>query len=64
MDLQRQWLRALRERWETINRRELNGELKPPLFALDDTTKRLGRWDPTTRTLGVSVDHMIANCPN
>ena len=61
LQLQRQWLIALRERWERINRSELDGRLKAPLFALDDATQRLGRWDPTTRTLGVSLDHMIAN---
>lgn len=58
--VQRRWLAALRETWCQINRTDLQGRLREPLFVLDDAATRLGRYEATTRTLGVSVDHIVA----
>lgn len=58
---QRMWLDALAERWATINRKQLDGTLRPPTFELIAGKRALGRWDPSTRTLSVSVEHLLAD---
>src|SRR5687768_1983509 len=44
-------LRELRRIYEVIDERRFGGKLKPPVFALTNTTRRLGQWTRATRTL-------------
>jgi len=59
--VQRQWLSELVRRWHSINDERLSGRLNPPLFILDEAPSRLGYWDATQRTLGISISHLIAS---
>ena len=47
-------LRALGRTWEEINQNHFAGKLRRPVFALDATRVRLGRWDAQQRTLALS----------
>lgn len=47
-------VRELRRLYELINERRFKTKLKPPVIALADTTRRLGQWTRTTRTLELS----------
>ena len=58
-ELQRQWLHSLLLRWEHINLDFLDGKLTAPTFVIDDSKTRLGRWDPHTRTIGISKHHLL-----
>ncbi len=59
LDLQRRFLFHLSRKWATFNADHLDGQLKTPQFALDESTTRLGRWDPLTRTIGISIEHLL-----
>jgi hypothetical protein len=47
-------VRELRRLYELINERRFKTKLKPPVLALSGTTRRLGQWTRTTRTLELS----------
>ena len=47
-------LREVRRIYEVIDERRFGGKLKPPVFALTNTTRRLGQWTRATRTLELS----------
>ena len=47
-------LRALARTWAEINQNHFTGKLRRPVFTLDATRARLGRWDGERRTLGLS----------
>jgi predicted SprT family Zn-dependent metalloprotease len=51
-------LRELHRRWQQINDDCLEGRLQAPIFTLDEATARVGRWTATTRTLGISIEHL------
>lgn len=59
IELQRSWVLYLEVIWERINRRELNNQLRAPTFALDEASSRLGRWEATSRTIGISTEHLL-----
>ncbi|MFT7621099.1 MAG: hypothetical protein ACI9WU_000260 [Myxococcota bacterium] len=59
LEVQQHWLRCLFSDWKTINLASLTGQLEPPQFTLDDSERRLGRWDPNTRTIGISIHHLL-----
>jgi hypothetical protein len=52
------WLRLFHDEWERINRDALDGRLRPPAFAIDDSTTRLGAWDRAGRTIHFSASHL------
>ncbi len=56
--LRRQWLRRLSEEWFGLNYDHLGRRLRHPQLRLLDAERRLGSWDPTTRTLGISEQHI------
>ena len=60
-ELERQWLHTLRLRWDELNQAYIDGRLRPPVFALDSATHRLGRWSAATRTIGISRCHIEKN---
>ena len=49
----------LQAAWQDANTSYLKGQLRRPLIMLADSGSRLGWWEPLTRTIHVSVDHMI-----
>lgn len=57
-ELQRTWLDWLHRSWEAINHRELGGQLRRPIIDLEHNRGRLGSWNPTSRVLRLSVDHL------
>ena len=57
--VQRKWLRWVAESWTRINRDELGGGLREPQFAVDRAQARLGRWEPVSRTIGISIEHIL-----
>lgn len=52
------WLELLHSEWERINRRALDGRLRPPAFAIDESTTRFGAWDRASRTIHLSARHL------
>ena len=56
--LRRAWLAELARRWALVNQHDLQGRLKPPVFALHDGKARLGTWFAQTRTLSLSAAHI------
>ncbi len=57
--LQRTILAALQSDWAAANARKLDGRLRAPTFALHEGDRRLGTWDPLTRTLSISSRHVL-----
>ena len=52
--LQAALVRQLAETWDEVNANYFRHRLRRPVFALGDSTVRLGSWDGRTRTLTVS----------
>jgi hypothetical protein len=48
-------LRAIRASFDDLNLTFFKGKLKRPVFALSETTKRLGQFDPDERTLELAT---------
>jgi hypothetical protein len=57
--LQRLWLLQLHDAWVALNDLHLGGRLRPPQFALDFRANPLGLWEPRTRTVRISVPHLM-----
>jgi hypothetical protein len=54
------WARQLLARWHQLNDDRLGGVLREPVFAIDtETTTRLGRWQPETRTIAIAERHIL-----
>jgi len=47
-------LRALQWEWSGMNTALLGGALKPPTIGLSEGVRKLGRWEPGTRTIELS----------
>ena len=59
--VQRRWLAWLRQTFDQVNRDCLGSRLRPPSFELSQGTTRLGAYDRVTRTLSISVEHLVAS---
>ena len=59
--LQAAWLRHLRWFFDFYNYQYLHSRLRPPLFKLGESSRRMGQWDPTTRTITISLTHILEN---
>ncbi len=59
--LERALLLQLAQSWAEINYNHFRGRLRRPVFLLSDTTRRIGAWDSTTRTLSISR-RLILDC--
>jgi hypothetical protein len=53
-ELEAACLRALRAAWGSLNHGRFRGALRPPTLELSPASSRLGRWEPTSRTLQLS----------
>ena len=56
--LHRAWIGQLRREWRQINDEHLDGQLRPPIFAIDRSERRLGRWEQGGRILGIAEQHI------
>lgn len=52
--LERALLVQIGHTWSEINHSHFRRRLRRPVFALSDTTRRLGAWESSTRTLSIS----------
>lgn len=52
-------LRQLMSDWRNLNRTRFDHQMTPPVLALEDTTRTLGRWDPSTRTIAISTSLVL-----
>lgn len=55
--LQRLLLDRLAHDWREANERHVDGQLRPPIFALAPPSGRLGSWQAASRTLSISLTH-------
>ncbi len=60
-ELQTAWIRHLRWFFDFYNYQYLDCRMRPPLFRLGESGHRLGQWDAATRTINVSVAHILEN---
>lgn len=56
--LHRAWIRRLRHEWGRVDAAVLDGALRPPIFRISASRRRLGQWEPASRTLSISEDHI------
>ena len=52
------WLERIRSYWHMLNSRFLQERLRPPTFRLDSALRTLGTYQPSTRTLSISREHL------
>jgi hypothetical protein len=57
--LQQTWVRRLAWHYNQFNYLYLRSRLSRPLVTLLDSSGLLGKWDATTRTIGISVFHIL-----
>ncbi len=60
-ELQSAWIRHLRWFFDFYNYQYLDCRMRPPLFRLGESGHRLGEWDTATRTITVSIPHILQN---
>ncbi len=51
---QRLFSRFLLDTWREANEERLQGRLHPPVFSIGDMGRKLGAWNPRTRTISIS----------
>ncbi len=61
IEQERRLLAVLREEWEHWNVARFRRALRPPVFALDDASTRLGQWECATRTLSLSRSFVLTH---
>jgi hypothetical protein len=54
-ELEAACLYALREAWKDLNYSRFRGAMSPPVLELSPAMSRLGRWEPVTRTIQLSL---------
>jgi len=61
VELERLALRALSQTWSNLNATFFGHRLRPPSFALSDSTQRLGRWVSAERTIELSRGLLLSH---
>jgi hypothetical protein len=59
--LHRAWLGRIRQEWEALNAKRLEGALRLPVFRLLEGGGRLGTWEKAGRLLGIAEAHILAD---